>query len=188
MQDVLDSFEDYKSLFPEILKLEAARMALKLTSSDAGKVNDILMSISVEVSQHAIVDTTARLDLDSEVGAITQLSTTIADSQNASEVEGAIEARESLVRERILNVRNLVARSLKALGHRTLNAAGKGWDKGVENAVEAVTKTGVVALFYGIGGKFLAIAAIVTRLRPLANKVEEVAKPPADPPDDMMDA
>lgn len=178
VQDVLDSLEDYKALFPELLKIEAARMALKLTTGDAVQVNLHLTSISNEVAINSIVSVSATNVLNEDAYKIAELSTTIDQSTNSAEVEGAIEARANLVRGRTLQVRNFVARSLQA--------AGKGYDKGVEGAVEAVTKVGVVALIGAIGGKFIALAALVAMLRPLANKLEDNNKKPS-PPGDIAD-
>jgi hypothetical protein len=185
VDDVARSFDDFKALFPEIMKIEAAKLALRLASDDAVVANAELEAISSLARHEEVVAASAQDALDEAAEEIQEQSVIIEESTDDSEVAKAIEVRSNLVAQRLIHTRNLTARALTALGKRTAAAAGKGYDKFVEGTVDGAGKAAIAYFVAQLADPMAALAFIVSSLRPFANKTEQVKR--ELPPDDMAE-
>jgi hypothetical protein len=183
--DAVRTLEDFKALFPEIIKIEASQLALRLATKDAVSVNATLETFSLTIAhQTDVVSPSAIAAIDESKSDIGDLDKVISEATTEEAIAVAVEARAGLVGQRLMQVRNFTARALKEAGVRVAKGAGDGLEKATADVVEGTVKGGVTVLVGLIAGPLAALAVLVPMIKPFSRKAEEVKKQ-SETPDDM---
>jgi hypothetical protein len=175
MNDLAASLDEFKALFPEVMKILAESLAHKLAVGNAVSVNIHINEIQQHAAHSTVVSVGAVEALregDEDVARQTKIIESSADDEQRA---AAIEARARTVSQRLLTVRNFVARSMKSLATRTVVSVGKGYDKAIEDSVETGIKLGIAALVASCFGPLTGIAMAVFSWKPFAKRAEEIA-------------
>ncbi len=185
MNDLAASLDEFKALFPEVMKILAESLAHKLAVGNAVSVNIHINEIQQHAAHSTVVSfgaVEALREGDEDVARQTKIIESSADDEQRA---AAIEARARTVSQRLLTVRNFVVRPMKSLVKRTGVSMGKGYDNAIEDTTEAIIKASIALFIANAVGPVAAIAAIILSWKPLAKRAEEIAK--EHDPDDAQD-
>lgn len=187
LKDVSSSLDDLKAVFPEIARLEASALALRIGDDHLNAVQRSANEILETAKQSKIVDQSAidaieLVDID-----IVEAERVLADSGNESvRIEASI-ARKNLVALRLLNVRNFTAATVSAglracgafageAGSRARIGALNAVEKGTERAVSGAIVGGVVLLGVSLFGPLVGLAALSGSFLKLSRGAEQLSK------------
>ena len=206
MRDLGASLEDLRALFPEIMEIEAARLAQRVAEGSASKALLDAREIISVARDSEVVDGSAIEALETPLPDIGEIDIIIAESTSDIVVADAIKSRAKLIALHLLDVRNFVAsvlKSAKATSVSGSHAAAKiaktaGRDvgervyKGALDGVEETTKGAVKLSFIWLAGKLaphlVALALLSLLFSGLARKAEETKQQLDHEPDDPVDA
>jgi len=178
--DLYASVEDLKAFFPEIVKLEAERLAQRLASEDYAKARAAAKEIRDFAFMSEIVDETAREALDLPERIIARLDATISAVTDAKVVALTYEKRSQIGAQGLLDTGNFVIATIKAgtkaVASRTGKGALDGLEDGTKKVVSGAVVTGAVLLAMQILGPVAALGLFVSTFSSYKNKLEELVK------------
>ncbi|PCJ95184.1 MAG: hypothetical protein COA52_04105 [Hyphomicrobiales bacterium] len=181
--DFSSSIDDLKATYPEIAKLEAARLAQSLSDADVETVISGTQEIIEIAGKSEIVDQTALDALESAAPEITETNEIAKSSTNELVQIKAIEERNKLVSQQLLSVANFLRATIKVAaqeGALFAKDAAKRSRVGALDGVEDGSKIAVKLALFALVAKLslpLAVLSIpLWGLKALAQKVEEIVK------------
>jgi hypothetical protein len=180
IRDLVESLADFRATLPELVKLEAARLALGLLESDALAAYRPSLELVGIAKLSSIAGRSAIDALETAVPDISETQRVIDNSQNEGVVTEAIEKRAQLVGLHLQVTRNFSAAVLKlklmvsSAAREASDHAYKGAMSGIEKSAEAGTIAAAATLASAIAGPLAAIALVVASFKPLAQKAQEV--------------
>jgi hypothetical protein len=183
IRDLVESLADFRATLPELVKLEAARLALGLLESDAVAAYRPSLELVGIAKLSSIAGKSAIDALETAVPDISETQRVIDNSQNEGVVAEAIEKRAQLVGLHLQVTRNFSAAVLKLklmasnAAREASDHAYKGAMSGIEKSAEAAAIAAAATLASAIAGPLAAIALVVASFKPLAQKAQEVDSP-----------
>ncbi|MBZ9702147.1 MULTISPECIES: helix-turn-helix domain-containing protein [unclassified Mesorhizobium] len=190
LRDLAASLEDLRALFPEIIEIEAARIAQKVADGSALPAYDNAKQVMNEARASDVVDGSAIDALEAALIDIAEVELVIGESSNDIVTAMAVKKRADLISLHLLDVRNFSASVLKAFKHlggdskRILSRgaadvskrAYKGALDGVEEGTKAGVKIALAALVTSLAGPLAGLAVYVGSFVSLSRKANEVAE------------
>jgi hypothetical protein len=187
LADAIHTLDDFKALFPEIVRIEAARMTLGLATENAVAANLHIDAFSFElVKLNDTVDESAIAAIDETKAAIVELTEEITALKAGDAAEKAMVERAKLVGQRAMAARNIMARGLRAFAVNVGEGVLEGAKEGAKETTKGLIKATGVVLVTSLAGPFAGLASLITIWNPLARKAEDV-KRRSELPDDMAD-
>ncbi len=154
--DLCLSGQDLLAIFPIVRQIERERLAITFERSPA--VMDTLQTESNAVTKFA-----QKSDVVSEA-AIEALA------ENEPAIVSAVDEKEraELLADKLLILRNFVSESVRAISHKSTNAAKDSWEiikpdfqEGAKNAARILPPLAVIALLTSIAGPVAGLAGIL---------------------------
>ncbi|RWC81709.1 MAG: XRE family transcriptional regulator [Mesorhizobium sp.] len=190
LRDLAASLEDLRALFPEIIEIEAARIAQKVAEGSALPAYDNAKQVMNEARVSEVVDKSAIDALEAALIDIAEIELVISESSNDIVTAMAVKKRADLISLHLLDVRNFSASVLKTFKHlgggskRILSRgaadvskrAYKGALDGVEEGTKAGVKIALAALVTSLAGPLAGLAVYVGSFVSLSRKANEVAE------------
>ncbi|SFT63809.1 helix-turn-helix transcriptional regulator [Mesorhizobium sp. YR577] len=194
LRDLSACLEDLRAVFPEIMEIEAARLAQRMADEVASPAFKNAKEIINQAKYSDVVAPSAIEALEAALSDIDETDVIIANSSNDVVVAGAIEKRAKIISLHLLDIRNFSASVLKAFKERSSGAtratgavvaqvakdagsrAYKGTLDGVEETAKASVKVAMASLVTNIAGPLAGLAVLVASFSGLSKKAEEVRK------------
>jgi hypothetical protein len=174
--DVLHSLESYRTLFPQLMKIEAQRFALNLVNGDAERVNAQIDIAVTHATQNPIVSSSAITALNEAKPAIVVLNQEILTTNSLALAGEKQEARAKLVGQRAMAFRNFTAETIKVISKNALEGMAEGTKEGTKELTKGAIKAGAILLVHQLAGTWAAISLLVSMFGGLSKRVEDVKK------------
>lgn len=179
--DVRDSLGDFLAFFPEIIKIEAARVAQRVAAGEMEDAYQNAVEAKTIAGQSEVVHETAVWALSDSIKDIEQASMAMDTAPSDVQRAKANEYRANLVADLLLSVRNFAASAVRE-GDREAGLYGQDdvirIREGTAEAVEAGTRTGLnssfVGLVFSLGPSIAALGQMVGSFGPLARRAGKI--------------
>ena len=186
VKDLSESLTDFKALFPEILDIEAMRLAQRIAGDSTNAILVETRKIAVIAAESDAVDQSVSDAFDAAFAEIEEQERLAAEGQNDFAIAHANTKKAETAALTVLDTRNFVARVLKSrIATGTVRVAKKvtidvgkaayeGALSGVEDTAKAGAKVAITYLISQFTGVLPALAVYVLSFVPLAKKAAEI--------------
>lgn len=190
MQDAANSLADLRGLFPSLVKIEAARVAQQMVSSDAPAIMGKSAEIIEIARESDIVDQSAINALEMVIPEFEESQRLIEMAVDDTARAAALEKRAEIVSLHVLDIRNFGSSAISAAkpnrfltgvkraGKKVATDLGSDAYSGVRSGVKKVSEVAVVggysALVAALADPFWGLATYLLSMRPLGTKASEI--------------
>jgi hypothetical protein len=182
VKDLSESLTDFKALFPEILDIEAMRLAQKIAGDSTNAILVQTRKIAVIAAESDSVDQSVSDAFNAAFAEIEEQERLAAEGQNDLAIAAANTKKAETAALHTLDIRNFVARVLKSRPAKLIGKVAtdytedfyKGSRKGMEKLGENSVRAAITTIVFYLAGPVAALALLLHSFNPLAKKAAEI--------------